>query len=79
MAVDPGSDQRVGAAWRLVILDGPYDGSVAETACLFDIRQLRQMEVDAPQLTADEEAARDRVWDAVVKANPGLFDGPVAE
>ncbi|MGW4412234.1 NUDIX hydrolase [Nonomuraea sp. NPDC004702] len=44
---------------------------------LFDVRQLRLAEVEAPAPSPEEELARDRVWDAAVKANPSLFDGPV--
>ncbi|MCO5973345.1 hypothetical protein NDW01_33590 [Actinoallomurus sp. WRP6H-15] len=36
------------------------------------------MEVEAPQLSLEEQHARDRVWEAAVEANPCLFDGPVA-
>ncbi|MGW6503877.1 NUDIX domain-containing protein [Nonomuraea angiospora] len=44
---------------------------------LFEVRQLRLTEVEAPRLSSGEELARDRVWIEAVKANPSLFDGPV--
>ncbi|MEV4011646.1 NUDIX domain-containing protein [Nonomuraea angiospora] len=44
---------------------------------LFEVRQLRLTEVEAPRLSPGEELARDHVWNEAVKANPSLFDGPV--
>ncbi|WP_175411845.1 NUDIX hydrolase [Streptomyces sp. TRM64462] len=44
---------------------------------LFEVQQLRLTEVAAPQLSPEEEAARDRAWEKAVQANPDLFDGPV--
>lgn len=59
----------------------PYDGPVAETlpagVDLFDVHRLRLTEAEPPRLSPDDEAARDRVWDKAVQANPSLFDGPV--
>ncbi|MYY13326.1 NUDIX domain-containing protein [Streptomyces sp. SID4919] len=45
---------------------------------LFDVERLHPTEVQAPPLSPEDEAARDRVWDSKVKANPNFFDGPVA-
>ncbi|GII76608.1 hypothetical protein Sru01_15900 [Sphaerisporangium rufum] len=44
---------------------------------LFEVDRLRLTEVEAPRLSSDDAAARDRVWDEAVRANPSLFDGPV--
>ncbi|MEV6983238.1 NUDIX domain-containing protein [Sphaerisporangium sp. NPDC051017] len=44
---------------------------------LFDIHRLRLSEVQAPQLSPEDELARDCVWNEAVRANPSLFDGPV--
>ncbi|MFC0600914.1 NUDIX hydrolase [Streptomyces palmae] len=44
---------------------------------LFDVRRLRLAEGEGPVLSAELEAARDRVWEMAVAANPTLFDGPV--
>lgn len=59
-----------------------YDGPVTPTpspvgAALFPVRRVRLVEAEAPRLSPEEEAARDRVWDRAVEANPRLFDGPV--
>src|SRR5262249_4475908 len=43
----------------------------------FDVHQLRLTEVEAPQLSPEDEVARDRVWNQAVEANRSLFDGPV--
>ncbi|MFB6617686.1 NUDIX domain-containing protein [Streptomyces sp. NPDC056367] len=45
---------------------------------LFDVHHLRLAQGEAPELRPEHLAARDRVWDAAVRANPALFDGPVA-
>ncbi|MEV7525609.1 NUDIX domain-containing protein [Streptomyces sp. NPDC091371] len=44
---------------------------------LFDVHHLRLAEGEAPELPPEHVAARDRVWDTAVRANPTLFDGPV--
>ncbi|MEV6955211.1 NUDIX hydrolase [Streptomyces sp. NPDC051183] len=44
---------------------------------LFDVDRIRLKEVSEPPLSASAQAARDRVWDLAVEANPDLFDGPV--
>ncbi|MFE5773181.1 NUDIX hydrolase [Streptomyces sp. NPDC056485] len=44
---------------------------------LFDVERLQLTEGDEPRLSPADEAARDRVWEKAVQANPGLFDGPV--
>ncbi|WP_282090672.1 NUDIX hydrolase [Streptomyces tendae] len=43
---------------------------------LFDVEQLLLTEAAEPPLPPQDAAARDRVWDMAVKANPTLFDGP---
>ncbi|MFI6883885.1 NUDIX hydrolase [Streptosporangium canum] len=43
---------------------------------LFTVHRLRLAETDAPQMSPEDQAARDRVWDKAVQANPSLFDGP---
>jgi hypothetical protein len=59
-----------------------YDDRVTHAlpvAELFDVRQLRLVEAEAPPLPREDAAARDRVWaEAVAAAKPNLFDGPVA-
>ncbi|MFR9673298.1 NUDIX hydrolase [Streptomyces sp. TR06-5] len=45
---------------------------------VLDVRHLRLTEVPEPHLPPAERAARDRVWDEAARANPRLFDGPVA-
>lgn len=44
---------------------------------LFDVHQLRLTETNAPPLSPEDQAARDREWNKAVQANPLLFDGPV--
>ncbi|WP_307813646.1 NUDIX hydrolase [Streptomyces sp. N35] len=44
---------------------------------LFDARRLRFSEIEPPHQSAEDVAARDRVWETAVRANPTLFDGPV--
>ncbi|MGA5121569.1 NUDIX hydrolase [Streptomyces pseudogriseolus] len=44
---------------------------------LFDVERLLLAEAAEPPLSAQDAAARDRVWDRAVKVNPALFDGPV--
>ncbi|WP_432135086.1 MULTISPECIES: NUDIX hydrolase [unclassified Streptomyces] len=46
-------------------------------ADLIDADQLQLIESAEPPLSPRDAAARDRVWDAAARANPGLFDGPV--
>ncbi|GAA0956038.1 hypothetical protein GCM10009550_41620 [Actinocorallia libanotica] len=48
-----------------------------QPAEFLDVRRLRLVEVVAPGLSPDHQAARDRVWDEAVEKNPALFDGPV--
>jgi 8-oxo-dGTP pyrophosphatase MutT (NUDIX family) len=59
----------------------PYTDLVIESppsvVDLWHPRQVRLREVRPPELSPEEEAARDRVWDKAVRANPDLFDGPV--
>ncbi|CAL9328694.1 hypothetical protein SUDANB146_06479 [Streptomyces sp. enrichment culture] len=43
---------------------------------LFDVERLLLTEAAEPPLSPQDAAARDRVWDRAVKANPALFDGP---
>ncbi len=43
---------------------------------LFDVERLLLTEAVEPPLPPQDAAARDRVWDMAVKANPTLFDGP---
>ncbi|GHC67615.1 NUDIX hydrolase [Streptomyces flavofungini] len=45
---------------------------------LFDVHRVRLVETPAPELPPWERLAMDRVWDEAVRANPSLFDGPVA-
>nr|WP_202487467.1 NUDIX domain-containing protein [Streptomyces sp. SID8354] len=42
-----------------------------------EVRRVRLVEVPAPGLSSDERLVMDRAWDAAVRANPSLFDGPV--
>ena len=44
---------------------------------LLEVHRLRLTEVDAPQLSPADEAARDHAWNKALQANPSLFDGPV--
>ncbi|MER5305472.1 NUDIX hydrolase [Streptomyces lasiicapitis] len=43
-----------------------------------DVRRIRLVETPAPQPPPGERLAMDRAWDEAVRANPSLFDGPVA-
>ncbi|MEU5583052.1 NUDIX domain-containing protein [Streptomyces huasconensis] len=59
-----------------------YDMPVTETLPpvgidLYDVARLQFTEVEEPPLSAQNRAARDRMWDKAVQANPALFDGPV--
>lgn len=45
---------------------------------LLEAEGLRLCEVPAPVPSPRERVARDRAWDEAVRANPALFDGPVA-
>lgn len=45
---------------------------------LLDADRLRLVETVAPRVPAAERPAMDRVWEEAVRANPSLFDGPVA-
>ncbi|MET8244255.1 NUDIX domain-containing protein [Streptomyces sp. NPDC005202] len=44
---------------------------------LLEADRLRLTETALPPLPFAERLARDRVWDAAVRADPALFDGPV--
>ncbi|MFD5882799.1 NUDIX domain-containing protein [Streptomyces yangpuensis] len=44
---------------------------------LFDVERLQLTEKEEPRLSPSDKAARDRVWEKAVRANPALFDGPV--
>ncbi|CAL9566508.1 hypothetical protein SUDANB15_04714 [Streptomyces sp. enrichment culture] len=45
---------------------------------LFGADRLRLVEAPPPRLSPEERRAMDDAWDAAVRANPALFDGPVA-
>ncbi|MFH8452449.1 NUDIX hydrolase [Streptomyces fungicidicus] len=45
---------------------------------LFDADRLRLVEAPPPRLPPEDRRAMDDAWDAAVRANPALFDGPVA-
>jgi 8-oxo-dGTP pyrophosphatase MutT (NUDIX family) len=45
---------------------------------LLRARRVRLVETPPPELPPEERSAMDRVWDEAVRANPALFDGPVA-
>ncbi|BDH05386.1 NUDIX hydrolase [Streptomyces seoulensis] len=45
---------------------------------LWDVPRLRFEETPPPALTTGQRTAMDRRWAAAVRANPALFDGPVA-
>jgi 8-oxo-dGTP pyrophosphatase MutT (NUDIX family) len=45
---------------------------------LLDVHRLRFVEAAPPWLSPADRSALDRVWDEAVRANPSLFDGPVA-
>ncbi|WP_369360482.1 NUDIX hydrolase [Streptomyces sp. cg2] len=49
----------------------------ASGAEVLEVRRVRLVEVPAPGLSSDERLVMDRAWDAAVRANPSLFDGPV--
>ncbi|MGV4986515.1 NUDIX hydrolase [Streptomyces sp. NPDC001709] len=40
--------------------------------------RIRLVETALPELPEHHRSARDRAWEAAVRANPALFDGPVA-
>ncbi|MFJ9080290.1 NUDIX hydrolase [Streptomyces sp. NPDC102278] len=44
---------------------------------VFDVERLQLTEAEEPRLSSSDQAARDRVWEKAVQANPALFDGPV--
>ncbi|MER8032189.1 NUDIX hydrolase [Streptomyces bauhiniae] len=48
------------------------------TAELWDVSRLRFEETAPPALTAAQRTTMDHRWAAAVRANPALFDGPVA-
>ncbi|MGA5323479.1 NUDIX hydrolase [Streptomyces seoulensis] len=48
------------------------------TAELWDVSRLRFEETAPPALTAAQRTTMDARWAAAVRANPTLFDGPVA-
>jgi 8-oxo-dGTP pyrophosphatase MutT (NUDIX family) len=43
---------------------------------VFEPDRLRLVRTRPPVLSADERRAMDRAWDAAVRANPALYDGP---
>ncbi|MFG2192285.1 NUDIX hydrolase [Streptomyces sp. NPDC048639] len=43
-----------------------------------DVHRLRLAETAAPRVPPEHRSAMDRAWDDAVRANPCLFDGPVA-
>ncbi|WP_240102925.1 NUDIX hydrolase [Streptomyces sp. MUM 16J] len=45
---------------------------------LLPTRRIRLVEVAAPELSPRHRSAMDRCWSEAVRANPSLFDGPVA-
>ena len=45
---------------------------------LFDADRLRLVEAPLPLLSPEERRVLDDAWDAAARANPALFDGPVA-
>ncbi|MEU6551516.1 NUDIX domain-containing protein [Streptomyces sp. NPDC046915] len=45
---------------------------------LLRARDVRLIETPPPELSAGERSAMDRVWEEAVRANPDLFDGPLA-
>ncbi|MGW7258339.1 NUDIX hydrolase [Streptomyces sp. NPDC054834] len=45
---------------------------------LLRARDVRLVETPPPELSPGERSAMDRVWEEAVRANPTLFDGPVA-
>lgn len=45
---------------------------------LFDALDVRFYEVPGPELSRELTSSMDRAWDKMVRANPILFDGPVA-
>ncbi|MER6951631.1 NUDIX hydrolase [Nonomuraea sp. NPDC000554] len=45
---------------------------------LMDVHRLRLVEAAAPAMSPEDRLAMDRVWEKAVRANPSLFDGPVA-
>ncbi|MEU6081246.1 NUDIX domain-containing protein [Streptomyces sp. NPDC047108] len=45
---------------------------------ILDVHRLRLAETAPPLVPPEHRAAMDRVWDDAVRANPSLFDGPVA-
>ncbi|MFI8348637.1 NUDIX domain-containing protein [Streptomyces sp. NPDC085596] len=50
----------------------------SEPAELWDVSRLRFEETAPPVLTARQRTAMDHRWEAAVRVNPTLFDGPVA-
>ncbi|MEU0005812.1 NUDIX hydrolase [Streptomyces sp. NPDC006314] len=45
---------------------------------LLPATRIRLVETAVPELAPRHRSAMDRVWEAAVRANPALFDGPVA-
>ncbi|WP_234426361.1 NUDIX hydrolase [Streptomyces kebangsaanensis] len=45
---------------------------------LFDADRLRLVEAPLPRLSPEGRRAMDEAWNAAVRVNPALFDGPVA-
>ncbi|WP_330456172.1 hypothetical protein [Streptomyces sp. NBC_00820] len=50
----------------------------ADAVDLWDAPRIRLVETPAPELSPRHRAAMDRHWEEAVRANPALFDGPVA-
>lgn len=48
----------------------------ADGVDLLKVRGLYLVETAAPRVSSEHRVAMDRVWDAVVRATPSLFDGP---
>ncbi|MFF7972533.1 NUDIX domain-containing protein [Streptomyces sp. NPDC007905] len=45
---------------------------------LWHAPRIRLVETATPELTSGQRSAMDRLWEEAVRANPALFDGPVA-
>ncbi|MGW4569378.1 NUDIX hydrolase, partial [Streptomyces sp. NPDC004561] len=48
------------------------------TVEILPARNIRLVETALPELAGHHRSAMDRVWEEAVRANPALFDGPVA-
>ncbi|MBO4253181.1 NUDIX hydrolase [Streptomyces griseorubiginosus] len=51
--------------------------STGPSVDVIEATELRLVEEPPPQLSAEHRAARDRVWDELIRTNSALFDGPV--